>query len=161
MRSLVAKRSWKALAAAALLGAYGGCAPAGAPGIKTADDGVIVTPAEGPAARVRLQVMNDRIIRVTAIPDATFDMPASLQVVAESGGADFDVSQTYSVVTLSTTRARAEVSRRTGLVTFYNAAGDPVLQEVVRDPFVPVDIDGERFYAIRQQFNRGTDEGIY
>jgi alpha-D-xyloside xylohydrolase len=162
MLSPIAERAWKALAAAVLLvTTVGGCATTRAPGVETTEDGVIITPAEGPAARVRLQVMNERIIRLTAIPGETFDVPASLQVVAEPGGADFDISQTDSVLTLSTARVRAEVSLRTGLVTFYNAAGEAVLSEAVRDEFSPVEIDGEHFYAIRQQFNRGTDEGIY
>jgi alpha-D-xyloside xylohydrolase len=64
-------------------------------------------------------------------------------------------------VRLATARVRAEVSLQTGLVTFSNAAGEVVLREVVRDEFRPVTIDGRRFYAIRQQFNRGTDEGVY
>ena len=34
-------------------------------------DGVIVTPASGPAKKVRLQVMSDRAIRVTASPTCT------------------------------------------------------------------------------------------
>jgi alpha-D-xyloside xylohydrolase len=141
------------------VGTAGGCARA--PSVEMTADGVIITPAEGPAARVRLQVINERIIRVTAIPVETFDLPASLQVVAESGEAAFDTTLVGDVMTLSTARARAEVSLQTGLVTFYNAAGEATLSEVVRDEFLPVDIDGDRFYTIRQQFNRGTDEGVY
>jgi len=136
-------------------------APARQTNVQTTSDGVIVTPASGPAARVRLQVMNARIIRLTAIPGETFDLPASLQVVAASGGAPFRVTQANGAVTLRTDRVHAEVSTETGLVTFYNTAGTAVLREVVRDPFQPVQVDGEQLYAIRQQFNRGTDEGIY
>jgi alpha-D-xyloside xylohydrolase len=146
-------------AAALLVAALAGCATT--PAVEQTADGVIVTPAEGPAARVRLQVMNERIIRVTAIPTGTFDLPSSLQVVATSGGAAFRVAQAEDVLTLSTARARAAVSLQTGLVTFSNGAGEAVLSEVVRDEFRPVAIDGERFYAIRQRFNRDTDEGVY
>jgi len=81
--------------------------------------------------------------------------------VLEPGGADFEVSESDDVVTLSTSRLRAEVSLQTGLVTFYDAGGNPVLTEAVRDEFRPVEVAGEQFYAIRQQFNRGTDEGLY
>jgi alpha-D-xyloside xylohydrolase len=95
MRSQTSYRPRTILAAALSLGTAGGCArpPARAPGVETIADGVIVTPAEGPAARVRLQVMNERIIRVTAIPGETFDVPASLQVVATSGQAGFRVGR--------------------------------------------------------------------
>jgi alpha-D-xyloside xylohydrolase len=171
MRSLITERRCQlATGAALVVGGLAGCvttpaaaqaAPPRTPNVQTAGDGVIVTPAEGPAARVRLQVINARIIRVTAIPSDTFDLPASLQVVAKSGGATFHVSQADSALTLATARVRAAVSLRTGLVTFYDTAGQAVLREVVRDAFRPVAIDGERFYAIRQQFNRGTDEGVY
>nr|NIM47972.1 hypothetical protein [Gemmatimonadales bacterium]NIR00096.1 hypothetical protein [Gemmatimonadales bacterium] len=54
------------ISAALVLGGAGGCAPGRTPSVQTAEDGVIVTPAEGPAALVRLQVINERIIRVTA-----------------------------------------------------------------------------------------------
>ena len=45
-------------------------------------DGVIVTPASGAARRVRLQVMSDGIIRVTAAPAGNLETPKSLMVVA-------------------------------------------------------------------------------
>jgi alpha-D-xyloside xylohydrolase len=142
-----------------LVGALAHCATPEA--VEQTADGVIVTPVEGPAARVRLQVINDRIIRVTAIPGATFDLPPSLQVVAMPGRTGFRVGQADGVLTLATARVRTEVSLRTGLVTFYDADGQAVLSEVARDEFRPVEIDGERFFAIRQRFNRGIDEGIY
>ena len=144
--------------AAILLSGAAGCR---APSVQTTADGVVVTPHDGPAARVRLEIVNERIIRVTATPDRTFDIPGSLQVSAGSGGAEFRVSQTDSIVSLSTDRVRADVSLESGLVTFYDAGGEAVFREAVRDEFRPVTIDGERFYAIRQRFNRGSDEGIY
>jgi alpha-D-xyloside xylohydrolase len=161
LSSITEHRTNTLVVALLLLGVAGGCATTREPGTETTEDGVIVMPAEGPATRVRLQVINERIIRVTAIPDESFDMPASLQVVAPSGGAEFDVVENDSVLTLTTARVRAEVSLQAGLVAFYNAAGQAVLSEVVRDEFQPVEVDGEQFYAIRQQFNRRTDEGIY
>lgn len=49
--------------------------------------GVIVTPSEGPARRVRLRVMGPRIIHVTATPEADFaNLPDSLMVTAEPPG---------------------------------------------------------------------------
>jgi alpha-D-xyloside xylohydrolase len=156
MQSSIDQRLGKRAAAAALVVAgLTGCLTT--PAVERTEDGLVVRPREGPAARVRLQVMNERIIRVTAIPTGTFDLPRSLQVVAGSGGAEFRVSQAGDVLTLSTARVRAAVSMQTGLVTFSHAAGEAVLTEVARDEFRPVEIDGERFYAIRQRFNRGGD----
>lgn len=127
--------------------------------VQTAE-GVLITPAEGPARHVRLQVINDRIIRVTATPEETFDLPDSLMVTAAPAGA-FSVAQDGDALTLTTARASALVSLRTGLVTLRNAEGQAVLTEHTRDAFAPVSIEGQGFYAIRQQFNRGSDEGFY
>ena len=45
------------------------------------ETGVIVTPADGAARRVRLEVRTDRIVRVTSVADANLDLPKSLMVV--------------------------------------------------------------------------------
>jgi alpha-D-xyloside xylohydrolase len=171
MRIRITGRSWTLSTTAALLVAGpAGCmttqalaqaVPARTPGVQAIADGVVITPAHGPAARVRLQVINERIIRVTAIPHNTFDLLSSLQVLARGAQVEFRVTQAEGIVTLTTTRVRATVSLQTGLVTCYNEAGEAVLSEVVRDEFRPVTVDGRELYAIRQQFNRGTDEGIY
>src|SRR5688572_17192739 len=42
------------------------------------DTGIVVTPAQGPEAAVRLQVYGDGIIRVTSAPTRDLDLPASL-----------------------------------------------------------------------------------
>lgn len=123
-------------------------------------EGVVITPAEGPARQVRLQVINDRIIRVTATPEDSFDLPESLMVTATPSGA-FSVSQDGDTLTLTTGGASAIASLRTGLVSFRNAEGQAVLAEHVRDAFTPVSVEGQDFYAVRQQFNRGSDEGFY
>jgi alpha-D-xyloside xylohydrolase len=135
-------------------------APAGEGSYQRSADGVIVTPAEGPARQVRLQVVNDRIIRVTATPTDSLDLPRSLMVTAEPSGR-FVLRREGESLAITTRRASALVSLRTGLVTFRGADGQPVLAEHVRDAFTPVTVEGESFYAIRQQFNRGTDEGFY
>jgi alpha-D-xyloside xylohydrolase len=161
-RSPIIARLWATGVAVALLVAGDGCGPARTPDVQRTADGIIVTPGSGPAARIRLEVINERIIHVTAIPGVTFDdLPASLQVVAESGGAEFRVDQQDTIVSLATERMRADVSLETGLVTFYDAGGDTLLHEVTRNAFRRVEIDGHRFYTIRQQFNRGSDEGVY
>lgn len=123
-------------------------------------DGVVIAPAEGPARKVRLQVMSDAIIRVTAAPMDSLETPASLMVVDQPSGA-FQTNVAGDTLTLSTGEVSADVSLTTGLVRFRNAAGEVVLAEHQRDAFTPTTIEGEQFYAVRQQFNRGTDEGFY
>lgn len=162
MQSL--RMTWSAAAALCLsvflLIASCATAPAGEGSYQRSADGVIVTPAEGPARKVRLQVVNERIIRVTATPTDSLDLPRSLMVTAAPSGR-FALRREGESLVITTRRTSALVSLRTGLVTFRNADGQPALAEHVRDAFTPVTVEGQSFYAIRQQFNRGTDEGFY
>jgi alpha-D-xyloside xylohydrolase len=140
--------------------ASGSIAAAQRGGWEQTADGVVITPVSGPAQKVRLQVMNEHVVRVTATPTDSFDLPASVMVVAAPSGA-FDVSVTGNVLTLTTGAVHAEASLTTGVVRFLNADGQEILAELDRGSFTPVTVEGENFYAVRQQFNRGTDEGFY
>jgi alpha-D-xyloside xylohydrolase len=123
-------------------------------------DGVIVTPASGPAKKVRLQVMGERILHVTATPTDSLDTPPSLMVTARPGGA-FTVEEAGGKVVVKAGKASAEVSLANGQVSFRDATGKLVLAENGRRPFKPETIDGKTFYGVSQQFNPGTDEAFY
>jgi alpha-D-xyloside xylohydrolase len=62
---------------------------------------------------------------------------------------------------LTTPSASAEVSLANGNVTFRNAKGEVVLAEIGPAGFTPVTAEGTHYLAVRQQFNRGADEGFY
>ena len=130
-------------------------------------DGVILTLADGPAKKVRLQVMADNIIRVTAVPGESFAVvPPSIQVVAQpTTNLPFTTDQQGNNLILKTDAMTAEVSLSNGVITFRDAAGNLLLQEENRGTFSPVigdpdDVDADSF-AIRQEFNRNTDEGFF
>jgi alpha-D-xyloside xylohydrolase len=126
------------------------------------EGGLVVTPAAGPARKVRLLVMGERIIRVTAVPTESLTIPESLMVVAQPArDVAFDVAQDGDRVTLSTPHAKAEISLATGVVRFVDAAGQAVLAEHDRGSFAPATVEGRNYFAIRQQFNRNSDEGFY
>jgi alpha-D-xyloside xylohydrolase len=125
-------------------------------------DGIVVTPASGPAKRVRLQVMSDRIIHVTAAPGVSAELPPSLMVTAKVPVAGhFTVEQQPDKVLVKTPQLTASVALDTGGVSFVDAKGNPTLAEHDRAPFDPVLLGGEQYYAVRQQFNPGTDEAFY
>src|SRR5262245_22734057 len=85
---------------AVLLLAIGACAKKPRNIEKTAD-GIVVTPQQGPAKRVRLQVMSDRIIRVTAVPTESLQLPESLAVVAKPApGVSFTLNSADGNVTV-------------------------------------------------------------
>ncbi|KQM24793.1 MULTISPECIES: glycoside hydrolase family 31 protein [unclassified Sphingomonas] len=134
--------------------------PALAADVAKVPGGVVVTPDAGPAKRVRVLVYGPDRFRVTAVPDAQLDTPDSLMVTAKPAG-DFTVSQTRNAVMVKTAGGSAEIDLDDGQVRFRDAAGKLTLEEASRAGFTPVTAGGEKFVAVRQQFNRGTDEGFY
>lgn len=130
-------------------------------GFEKTADGVIVSPTSGPAKKVRLQVMGDRIIHVTATPTDSLATPASLMVTASPATGGFTVTQSGDSVVLKAAKASATISLQDGTVDFRDAAGKLVLSERDRGAFIPVKVEGQDFYEVRQQFNPGTDEAFY
>ncbi len=138
--------------------------PALASDVATVAGGVIVTPDAGPAKRVRVLVYGPDRFRVTAVPGTSVEtldsLPESLMVTAKPDGA-FTVTQRGGVAIVKTARATAEIDLDDGQVRFRDANGRLTLEEAPRAGFAPLTVEGERFVAVRQQFNRGTDEGFY
>ncbi len=130
--------------------------------VERTDTGIVVTPAQGPV--VRLQIYGDRIIRVTKTPTRSASVAPSLMVTAKPISNHFTLNdeRTSPIVTLSTGTTSAEIDIRTGRVSFRNeTGGSVVLAESGAAGFAPTAANGQPFFAIRQQFNRGTDEGFY
>ncbi|MCW3836470.1 TIM-barrel domain-containing protein [Sphingomonas canadensis] len=134
--------------------------PAAAQSYERIGHGVTVTPAAGPAKRVRVLAYGDAAFRVTAVPGDTIDLPPSLMVTAQPHG-DPAISEAKGVVTLTLPRARAEIRLADGGVRFFDAAGREVLGTEGAPGFRPRAIEGQGFLAIQQKFNPGTDEGFF
>ena len=129
-----------------------------------AADGVVVTPATGPAARVRLSVHGDGIIHVLATPRGDTGPGAetpSLMAPNPPPAGPFTIKDTAGQVRLRTARGIAEVRLADGQVRFLDPAGRPLLAESGPMTAVPARVDGKPYVAVAQQFNRGTDEGLY
>ncbi len=134
-------------------------APAAAQSVEKVPHGVVVTPANGPAKRVRVLAYGEQSFRVTAVPGRDLKLPESFMVVANASG-DPEVVEARGLVTLKSPRASAEIRLSDGRVQFRNARGELVLGETARG-FAPVTVEGKSFLATLQQFNRSTDEGFY
>ena len=134
--------------------------PAHAAEVRKVDHGVVVTPDQGPAKRVRVLVYGAAGFRVTAFPDGTEDAAPSLMVTARPGG-DFTLSESPGVVTLATRGGRAEIAKATGRVTIRDSQGKILLAQSGDPAFRATLADGQPFWATALQFNRGTDEGFY
>lgn len=124
-------------------------------------DGVVVTPDTGAAHRVQLQVMNDHIVRVVAIPGEHIQPATSLMVNAKPDAAvKFTLKQQGDILYLKTAAVTAQVSLKSGVVNFVDKNSKSILNESRRD-FHKYTNEGRDYYGIQQQFNPSTDEGFY
>jgi alpha-D-xyloside xylohydrolase len=115
--------------------------------------GVVVTPAAGNAKRVRLEVRSDRIVRVTAVADESFELPASLMVLPSAAGTPtFKVEKKDGDVAVSTAAVVAHVSLANGAVRFTDANGKALLEETPTRVLAG---------GVSQRFNPGSDEAFY
>ena len=78
---------------------------------------------------VRLQVMGDKLIRVSATADSKFADPQSLIVVPQKKQTSFAVVQNGDTITVSTEEVKASVLASTGEVWFTDKNGELILQE--------------------------------
>lgn len=173
MSPTLARRLFLVVLAVAPLGACSGLMQGASPGVvqqaafERLPTGIVVTPQEGAARRVRLEVYGPETIRVTATEDADLDLPESLMVTAEaSTTTPFAVETRGDLVVLSTAEASATVSTVTGAVTFLDEDGQPVLAERPGSrelkPVTVEDQDGDhRFLATRQIWESPEDESFY
>src|SRR4051812_3518470 len=125
------------------------------------ETGLVAHPAAGPEAEVRLAVYGERIVRVTTLPAADAQPAPSLMVTATPVHAGFTIRQTPGHVSLSTPQVSADVDLANGNVSFRDAAGHALLAESGPAGFTPITIEGQPYVTVRQQWNRGTDEGLF
>jgi len=130
------------------------------------DNGITVnvTPtAENGVRKVRLQVLGDKIIRVSATPDKKFPEDGSLVVVPQEEKTQFTVEESDSAISVITTEVRATVSLATGDVKFYDKSGKLIVAEADGGrEFSPIEVEDTKGYTVRQVFESLSDEeGIY
>lgn len=129
-------------------------------------DGIIITLSgnENQAKKIRLQVISDRIIRVSATPADSFPKDNSLIVTEEAAKqTDFAIEESNETITLKTTRISASVSLASGAVIFTDSAGNILLTEPEGGgkDFVTSSADGQTVFKIKQQFQSPDDEAFY
>ena len=93
---------------------------------------VTIRPDGGQAKVIRLEVMNDNIIRVRATSkDELPQKPQSLMIVSQTAPAknSYTVSEEDEAVVVKAENVKAVVSKATGEVTFYDGNGNLLLKE--------------------------------
>ena len=102
---------------------------------------VTVRPDGGQARVVRLQVVNDRIVRVQATcADELPQKAQSLMIVGQKEKPKFEVGQDEQAVYVKAAEVQAVVSKQTGRVTFLDGNGQKLAGEAE---------DGKRFWPYR------------
>lgn len=135
-------------------------------GYKKIANGILVSLPEGElnqSKTVRLLVVNDEVIQVTASPEAKIqDKQSLVRVAPVKAPVKWNVESTSDSVFLNTGKLRAAVSLVTGEVTFYDMSGKLILRESNGGrQFTPIEVEGRKGYTTRQQFNSPEDEAFY
>lgn len=132
---------------------------------KTAD-GVIVrldASADHPAHQVKLAVVNENIIHVSATAAPDFSDEKSLVVEEKPCTVAWQVAEEDGKVVLQTSAVKAYTDLQTGEVKFTDLDGKVILQENVGGgkSFTPIEVDGTPGYTLRQVFESPEDEAFY
>lgn len=118
----------------------------------------------GTAQAVRLEVVSDRIIRVTTAPGKKMvTTPSLVTVYQRDPKATWQVVPAKESVTLKTAALSAVAHLKTGAVSFYDAAGHKILGEKLAKgrQLEPAVFEGKRLYSLEQTFETGADEAFY
>jgi alpha-D-xyloside xylohydrolase len=134
--------------------------------IQKSGDGIVVrvTKANDDTRLVRLKVITNDIIRVTATAADSFSVEKSLMALpAAQGNVPWSLTETDTSVVLSTSSIRVQVDRATGEVIFSDTLGAVLLKEQNGGgkAFKKKIIEGKPYYTIRQRFLSPPDEAFY
>lgn len=113
---------------------------------------------------VRLQVIDPRIIRVTASVDEQFNAAPGLMIDKDfRQEVEWTVEKGEGEATLRTKELAATISLMTGEVQFKDKNGNVILKEKAGGgkEIVPIIIEEKPRYTIRQQFESPVDEAFY
>ncbi|MDR0430560.1 MAG: DUF5110 domain-containing protein [Tannerellaceae bacterium] len=135
-------------------------------GYKKLDNGIVVTLPDGgnnKTKTVRLLVVNDEIIQVTATPEKQLaDKQSLIRVAPFQTNTKWDATASSDSAFLITDKLKAAVSLNTGEIAFYDKAGKQITQESKNGrSFTPLTVDNDKGYSTRQQFDSPEDEAFY
>ena len=107
--------------------------------VQTSGNSVTIRPDGGEAKVIKLEVMNDNIIRVRATSkDALPEKPASLMIVPQVAPTKgYTISEDADNVVVKAKNVKAVVAKATGEVTFFDKDGNQLLKEAK---------DGKKFW---------------
>lgn len=131
---------------------------------QTDKTGITVPVQSGPAKSIKLEVVNDDVIRVIASTTGEFINTVNLiKDTQEYPVISFDTRQEDDTVILETATMLAHVSTTTGEVWFTDKEGNILLREKTGGgkTYDPVEVEGVKGYVLRQVFEGKEGEGLY
>ena len=133
---------------------------------KKADGIIVQVMSDTPdgAKNIRLQVVNEKIIRVTATADKKFSGIKSLMVVPQTKPKNkFDVEEKDDRIILMTDSLQVSIIKKTGEISFLNKRGEVILQETAGGgkSFKPIEVEGTKGFTVRQVFDSPDNESFY
>lgn len=132
---------------------------------KTAN-GVLIRlkPSAGcPAHQVRLSVINEKVIRVSATAAPEFSADESLVVENTFPAVPWQADEEDGKLVVQTAALKAYADLQTGEVKFTDTEGNVFLQENQGGgkSFTPIEVDGVSGYSLRQVFESPAEEAFY
>ena len=123
----------------------------------------VAAPSEDGARLVRLQVMGEKLIRVSATPERSFADPQSLVGIPSEEKVPFDVRIAADTVSVVTSAICANVLSSTGEIWFTDRDGNAILREEAGGgkSFTPIEVDGTEGWTYTQVFESPEDEAFY
>lgn len=136
------------------------------PQYQLTEDGVILSLRQEnktKANKLRVQVLSDEIIRVSATPDNDFPKDTSLVIVPGIQTVPFEADDAGDSIMLSTARLTVSVSKVDGGLKFKDKNGGMILAEKPGGgkTFTPIEVEGTQGYSVRQLFDSPDDEAFF
>lgn len=126
----------------------------------TDSDGVTFTMDVG---KMKLKVCKEEIIRVTYTPTSSFPAKTSLVINKTWSTPSFNVSEASGIVTITTSRIKAKVTRSNGSIAYTDLSDNVILSEDAANnkKMTVATIEGISTYNCETTFNSPADEALY
>jgi len=133
---------------------------------KSIENGVIVKvkrTSTQQAQNVRVQVISDKIFRVSAVPSGDFIDKESLSVLkSDAVFKNWKLEEKGDTLFIATATTVARISLQNGQISFTDLRGKIILSEAQQGRMlVDTTVDGTKALAFRQIFDGSDDEGLY
>lgn len=113
--------------------------------------------------KLRIHVIQDGLVHVSATPQADFPKDSSLIIVPGLKSVPFGVKEVSDSLDLTTTQLKVKVALKDGGICFRDSSGKVLLSENKGGgkTFTPITVEGKQGYTVKQIFNSPADESFY